>query len=185
MQKAYALVIALAAGGLVGLLRSYGTLVEQLRRTAAGRRCGWRSCSGVLFIPEALNVPQWLNPIPRGQMAGLAFEPSVLLIGAGMITGLRVSLSMLLGSVLLYFVVAPRVLVMDLTHAGVAGYVPSFTLKPNGEFQSHPLGVVGRDLDHGLLEPGDRGPAMADPRARLHAVQEDRSPRPQRRYGRH
>ena len=88
----------------------------------------------MLFIPEPLNFPQWLNPLPRGQMAGLVFEPSVLLIGAGMITGLRVSLSMLLGSVLLYFVVAPRLLLMDLTHAGVAGYVPSFTLQPDGNF---------------------------------------------------
>ena len=63
-----------------------------------------------LFIPDTLNFPQWLNPIPRGQMAGFAYEPSVLLIGAGMITGLRVSLSMLLGSCILYFVVAPRLL---------------------------------------------------------------------------
>jgi uncharacterized oligopeptide transporter (OPT) family protein len=89
---------------------------------------------GVLFIPEVFQVPQWLSPIPRGQMAGLAFEPSVLLIGAGMITGLRVSLSMLLGSVLLYFVVAPSVLVGDLSHAGLAGYVPSFRLDPSGGF---------------------------------------------------
>jgi hypothetical protein len=33
LKKAYALLIALAAGGLVGLLRSYGTLVDQLRAT--------------------------------------------------------------------------------------------------------------------------------------------------------
>jgi uncharacterized oligopeptide transporter (OPT) family protein len=89
---------------------------------------------GLLYIPEALNVPQWLNPIPRGQMTGLALEPSVLLIGAGMITGLRVSFSMLLGAVLLYFVVAPQLMVMDLTHAKLAGYVPSFVPAPNGDF---------------------------------------------------
>jgi hypothetical protein len=86
----------------------------------------------VLSIPEQVLFPQWLNPIPHGQMAGLVFEPSVLLIGAGMITGLRVSLSMLLGSVLLYFVVAPRLLLMDLTHAQMAGYVHTFTLRPDG-----------------------------------------------------
>src|SRR5438552_11796722 len=67
-------------------------------------------------------------------MAGLAFEPSVLLIGAGMITGLRVSLSMLAGSVLLYYFVAPHVLAMDMAQAGQAGYVGSFALKPNGDF---------------------------------------------------
>ena len=133
LKKAYALLIALVAAGLVGLLRSYGTLAEELRHT--GRPQVWlEKLQGLLFIPEAVNFPQWLNPIPRGHMAGLAFEPSVLLIGAGMITGLRVSLSMLLGSALLYFVVAPQLVVMDLTHAGLAGYVPSFTPKPTGDF---------------------------------------------------
>ncbi len=133
IQKAYALVAALAVGGVVGLLRSYGTLVEQLKNT--GRPQAWlEKLQRVLFIPEALNVPQWLNPIPRGHMAGLAFEPSVLLVGAGMITGLRVSLSMLLGSALLYFVVAPRLVVMDLTHFRQAGYVHSLSFKPNWDF---------------------------------------------------
>src|ERR1035438_7927772 len=133
MKKAYALLFALVAGGLVGLLRTYGTLAEQLR--TSGRPQVWlEKLQGLLYIPEALNVPQWLNPIPRGQMTGLALEPSVLLIGAGMITGLRVSLSMLLGAVLLYFVVAPQLVVMDLTHARLAGYVPSFVTRPSGDF---------------------------------------------------
>jgi uncharacterized oligopeptide transporter (OPT) family protein len=133
IQKAYALVIALVAGGLVGLLRTYGTLAEQLRHS--GRPQVWlEKLQGVLYLPETLNFPQWLNPIPRGQMTGLVFEPSVLLIGAGMITGLRVSLSMLLGSVLLYFVVAPRLVVMDLTHFHAAGYVASLATRPDGGF---------------------------------------------------
>lgn len=133
MKKAYALLIALVAGGLVGLLRTYGTLAEQLR--TSGRPQVWlEKLQGLLYIPEALNFPQWLSPIPRGQMTGLALEPSVLLIGAGMITGLRVSLSMLLGAVLLYFVVAPQLVVMDLTHARLAGYVPSFVTAANGDF---------------------------------------------------
>jgi uncharacterized oligopeptide transporter (OPT) family protein len=133
VRKAYALLIALAAGGLVGLLRSYGTLAEQFRAT--GRPQVWlEKLQRVLVIPEEINFPQWLNPIPRGHMTGLVFEPSVLLIGAGMITGLRVSLSMLLGSVLLYFVVAPRLLVMDLEHFKMAGYVPTFSLQPNWGF---------------------------------------------------
>jgi OPT family oligopeptide transporter len=133
LKKAYALVIALVAGGLVGLLRTYGTLAEQLRH--CGRPQVWlEKLQSVLFIPEALNFPQWLNPIPRGQMTGLVLEPSVLLIGAGMITGLRVSLSMLLGSVLLYFVVAPRLVVLDLTHSHAFGYVRSLAISPAGSF---------------------------------------------------
>jgi uncharacterized oligopeptide transporter (OPT) family protein len=133
LKKAYALLIALAAGGLVGFLRSYSTLVEQLRAT--GRPQVWlEKLQSVLFIPETFNFPHWLNPLPRGQMAGLVFEPSVLLVGAGMITGLRVSLSMLLGAAVLYFVVAPQLLAIDLAHAGVPGYVPSFTLTAAGDF---------------------------------------------------
>ncbi|HVV72910.1 MAG TPA: OPT/YSL family transporter, partial [Verrucomicrobiae bacterium] len=133
VKKAYALLVALALGAGVGLLRTYGTLVEQLRNS--GRPQVWlEKIQGVLFIPEALNFPQWLNPISRGHMAGLVFEPSVLLIGAGMITGLRVSLSMLLGAVVLYFLVAPHLLAVDLAHAGLAGYVPSFTLSASGDF---------------------------------------------------
>ena len=133
IKKAWALLICLAAGGLVGLLRTYGGLVEQLRKT--GRPQVWlEKIQNVISIPESLNFPQWLNPLAHGQMTGLVFEPSVLLIGAGMITGLRVSLSMLLGSVLLYFVVAPHLLAIDLSHGGVAGYVPSFALNDKGNF---------------------------------------------------
>jgi len=133
LKKAWALLLSLGLGGLIGLLRTYGTLAEQLRRS--GRPQIWlEKLQAVFYVPEALTFPAWLNPIPRGQMAGFVFEPSVLLIGAGMITGLRVSLSMLLGSVLLYFFVAPRLLLMDLTHAGVPGYVHSFAVNPQGSF---------------------------------------------------
>jgi uncharacterized oligopeptide transporter (OPT) family protein len=133
LQKAYALLAALAIGTLVGLLRTYSTLVEQFRN--AGRPQVWlESIQKVLYIPEFFRFPQWLNPIARGHMAGLVFEPSVLLIGAGMITGLRVSLSMLLGAVILYFGVAPHLLVVDVANAGIPGYVASFARNAGGDF---------------------------------------------------
>lgn len=133
LRKAYALLVALGCGGVVGLLRSYGTLVEQFR--SAGRPQLWlEKLHGWLFIPDALALPAWLNPLARGQMTGLAFEPSVLLIGAGMITGLRVSLSMFIGSIILYYFVAPPLLAMDAAQAGVPGYVPSFTVAADGSF---------------------------------------------------
>src|SRR5262249_43401345 len=142
IKKAYALLIALALGGLVGWLRSYSTLTEQLRNS--GRPQAWlEKVQSFLVIPDALALPHWLNPIARGQMAGFAFEPSVLLIGAGMIAGLRVCLSMLLGSALLYFVVAPRLLAADLAHAGLPGYVPSFTVNPAGNFSPTRWAVWG------------------------------------------
>jgi uncharacterized oligopeptide transporter (OPT) family protein len=133
LKKAYALLTALGMGGLIGLLRTYGTLVAQLRN--CGRPQVWfEKLQSILHITEVLNFPQWLTPLARGHMAGLAFEPSVVLVGSGMIVGLRVCLSMLLGSVILYYLVAPRLLAMDLAHQGIPGYMPSFNLNANGDF---------------------------------------------------
>jgi OPT family oligopeptide transporter len=133
LKKAHALLGALVTGGLIGFLRTYGSLIEQLRST--GRPQVWlEKLQAVFQITEVINFPQWLTPLTRGHMAGLAFEPSVVLVGAGMIIGLRVCLSMLLGSIILYYVVAPRLLAMDLAHQGIAGYLPSFTVNANGNF---------------------------------------------------
>ncbi|MGC5376500.1 OPT/YSL family transporter, partial [Salmonella enterica] len=51
-----------------------------------------------------------INGADLSKMPGFGFEPSLLLIGAGMIVGLRVCFSMLLGSAILYFVVGPYML---------------------------------------------------------------------------
>jgi uncharacterized oligopeptide transporter (OPT) family protein len=133
MHKSYALLIALAFGGVVGLLHSYQQLVEQLKDR--GRAPAWlEKLQNSLYLPDLFHFPLWLNPLTRGQMTGFGFEPSVLLIGAGMITGLRVSLSMLAGSTLLYLLVAPQLLAYDAAHAGAAGFVPSFRVGPDGDF---------------------------------------------------
>ncbi len=133
MQKAYALVASLVLGGIIGLVRTYGTLVEELAKT--GRPQAWLArLQRVVSLPDVVDFPRWLTPLARGQMAGLGWEPSVLLIGAGMIVGLRVSLSMLLGAVLLYYGIAPRLLALDLAHAASPGYVPSLTVSPAGDF---------------------------------------------------
>lgn len=133
LHKAYSLIIALVIGGLVGLFRTWGTLIDQLRTT--GRPQLWlEKIQSVIRIPEEVVFGGVLNPLSRGHMQGLAFEPSVVLIGAGMIVGLRVSLSMLLGGVLLYYVFAPQLLALDAANAGLAGWVPSFTVSPDGNF---------------------------------------------------
>jgi uncharacterized oligopeptide transporter (OPT) family protein len=133
LKQAYSLIIALGAGALVGALHTYAELVEQLK--LKNRLPEWlEKLSGWLYLPDVLNFSGFLNPLARGQMQGLAFEPSVLLVGAGMITGLRVSLSMFAGAVLLYYVVAPPLAAVDLANAGVAGYIPSFKISPEGNF---------------------------------------------------
>jgi len=133
LRQAYSLLIALAAGALVGVLHYYADLVEQLK--LKNRLPGWlEKLSGSLYLPGIWSFTGVLNPLARGQMAGLGFEPSVLLVGAGMITGLRVALSMCAASTFLYYVVAPRLLAYDTAHAAVAGFVPSFHLAANGNF---------------------------------------------------
>jgi len=133
VKQSWSLIFALVFGGLVGFLHSYDSLVDQLKLK---NRCpGWLDKLSSWFnLPDILNFPQWMNPLSRGSMQAFGFEPSVLLIGAGMITGLRVSLSMFAGSALLYFVVAPHLAAIDTANAGVAGYIPSFHISPEGNF---------------------------------------------------
>lgn len=127
MQKAYSLLGTLVIGALIGLLRGYGQIIELVKDK--GRDVGWLDkFSKIVVIPGELAFPAWLSPMKGIGLSGLAFEPSVLLIGAGMITGLRVSLSMLFGSVVLYYFVTPSLYAMDLASAGTPGYVPSFTV---------------------------------------------------------
>lgn len=87
--KARALVIALVIGIVSAVCRDV---------------MGWIPSSIPLDFPifEAHG-----RAIRGGQMGGLAFEPGLLLIAAGMIVGLRVSTWMLIGSSLAYFVLVP------------------------------------------------------------------------------
>jgi OPT family oligopeptide transporter len=135
VRKAYSLIIALAVGGFVGLLRTYEGLVTQLKET--GRPQAWlERIYSVCHLPENLPFPAWMNPYKAGQLGGFNFEPSVLLIGAGMIVGMRVSLSMLAGSALLYFVITPWLLSTDAAalQAGIQHYVPSFVPNPTNTY---------------------------------------------------
>jgi OPT family oligopeptide transporter len=133
LKQAWSLIIALFAGALVGLLHNYAELAEQLK--LKNRLPAWfDKLTSAVYLPDTFDFTGWLNPLARGQMAGLAFEPSVLLVGAGMITGLRVSLSMFAGSAILYYLVAPHLAAMDAAHAGIAGYIPSFKISDAGNF---------------------------------------------------
>ena len=60
-----------------------------------------------------------------------------------MIIGMRVCLSMLAGSVLLYYVVAPAMLAHDAAQAGVPGYVPAFAVSGAGNFNPVRWGLWG------------------------------------------
>jgi uncharacterized oligopeptide transporter (OPT) family protein len=75
---------------LIGLLRAFGVVVQEIP-------LGFR-----LFTVKGTAV--------TGSLLGMAFEPSLLLAAAGMIVGLRVSASMLLGSLVNYLLLTPWVL---------------------------------------------------------------------------
>lgn len=119
VEKAVSLIVALFIGMLVALLRTYEGLVDQLNKV--GKAPQWLiDASHSVKIPELVAFPsRWIAP--RGNVAGWGFEPSALLVAAGMIVGIRVSFSMLCGGLLLYLVVVPAMWNMDASHAAEVG----------------------------------------------------------------
>jgi len=123
VRKAWSLIIALGAGAVVGLLRGYPMLVGAMAE--AKRAPEWLvKLAGKFHIPEEIHIKLGAQ---GKALAGYSFEPSVLLIGAGMITGLRVSLSMLLASSVLYLGVTPWLDRVQTQRAGQAGFVRPLT----------------------------------------------------------
>jgi len=132
LKQAYSLITALVVAAGIGVLHNYATLVEQLKNK--NRLPSWlEKLSANFYLKELVTFEGFLNPLTRGHMAGLGFEPSVLLVGAGMITGLRVSLSMFVSSAILYYVVAPYLVGYDAAHAA-PDYIRSFAINADGDF---------------------------------------------------
>lgn len=128
MRKAYVLIAGLGAGAVVAVLRAGEGTFAFLDKFYAATK---------LLIPG--QIPEkGFYAVQGKQMIGFGLDTSVLLTAAGMIVGLRVSLSMLLGSAILYFWVAPMLIAMDAPHlaeggkAFQAGYVPSIELVAGG-----------------------------------------------------
>jgi uncharacterized oligopeptide transporter (OPT) family protein len=125
LKKAYSLLGALGGGAVVGFFRGPDGAM------------GWLDkIYGYVHIPELLPFPRLVNPLQRGSMLGYGFEPGTLMIAAGMFVGLRVSLSMLAGSILLYCFISPWLVAHDAHMATILpNYVPSFRLNPEtGDF---------------------------------------------------
>jgi uncharacterized oligopeptide transporter (OPT) family protein len=92
--QAYSLVCALSVGLVTGLLR-VGDFA-------------WQKVSG-LKLPDMIIFPLRLNGFDISNFPQFGIEPGVLMIGAGMLIGPRVSLSMLFGSAVLYLWVGPQI----------------------------------------------------------------------------
>ena len=120
IRKAYALVVGLGIGGLVGVLNTPEDQFVGLGKFFAFMRAKLFD----VHLPD--QVPEKGFGLLAGKpMVGFGFEPSVLLISAGMIVGLRVSLSMLASASLLYLVIAPWLQGIDAANATVQGYIAS------------------------------------------------------------
>lgn len=112
MHKAYVLVFGLFAGLLIGFLRAAEDVID-----AVGFLKSLFAKIGFLRIPEEIRL--WVidrSYVGSRHAAGFSFEPSALLIAAGMIVGMRTSLSLLVGSLILYAGVAPNLAKMDADH---------------------------------------------------------------------
>ena len=127
MRKAWALVIGLVLSALIGLIKSYEMIVGIFAEGGAMHRflerLHW------IAMPELLRLPQVPLARPGTTVSGVGFEPGVLMIGAGMIMGLRAALSMLLGSAILVFFVAPWLVGQDVAHAGDPDWAVSLPIK--------------------------------------------------------
>ncbi|MGD9684570.1 MAG: OPT family oligopeptide transporter [Candidatus Obscuribacterales bacterium] len=95
VRQAYALVATMGVGALVGL--------------AGKGEFAWQYATR-FKLPEMIPFGISRGALDMSKLPGFGFEPSILLIGAGMIVGLRVSTSMLLGASLLYFVIGPHII---------------------------------------------------------------------------
>lgn len=90
--QAYSLVVSLVGGAIIGIAGKGDFL--------------WQKAIG-LKLPEMIPFAIQFQGMNMANFRGFAFEPSVLLIAAGMIVGMRVSLSMLLGASILYLGFGP------------------------------------------------------------------------------
>lgn len=127
-RKAYVLLVGLGIGAVVALLRAGEGTFAFLDKFYKATH---------LVIPEQLPA-EGFTKINNKQIYGYSVDTSVLLVAAGMIVGMRVSLSMLLGSAILYFWLGPMLVSMDMSHAGDASYIPSIDTIAGGTMYHYP-----------------------------------------------
>lgn len=133
VHKAYALVVGLLIGAVVGVLNTAEGTLSWLDRFFHWMRAHLFNVQ----LPEQVPAAGFLQ-VQGKPMVGCGFEPSVMLIAAGMIVGLRVSLSMLAASALLYFVFTPWLAGIDAQHASDPAWVVSIPMVGGGALYHPP-----------------------------------------------
>jgi uncharacterized oligopeptide transporter (OPT) family protein len=133
IRQAYALVAALVVGAVVGVLN---TAEDQF--AALGRVFAWmRAKVFDIHLPDLVPA-KGFGLLDGKPLLAFGFEPSALLIAAGMIIGPRVTLSILASSGALYLFVAPWLHSIDAANASVPGYLASIPLVGGGKL-FHPV----------------------------------------------
>jgi OPT family oligopeptide transporter len=117
LTKAYVLIAGIAVGALVGILNTGEGSLAFLDRA-------FEKVKSVAFN---IRLPEMYPAEGFAKYYGIAppsfgFEPSMLLLAAGVITRMRACLSMFVGSALLYWFVGPWLLSMDV-HTPGTGWV--------------------------------------------------------------
>lgn len=111
LRQTRILLTSLAVGVGFGVLRAPALIIG-----SPGLSAAWNAW--LERLPRILQQTDYALPyrapgIPATtQIVGFAFEPSFLLIGAGMVVGLRIAMSMLVAALLLYFGLAPWLMQM-------------------------------------------------------------------------
>ncbi len=119
MQKAWTLLLGMGVGLLVGISKGFDTMRSSLKEGSFFQMLSEKAHSFYLAMPEMLSFPRMALPgaVGGAKLNGFGFEPGIMMIGAGMIMGLRVSLSMLAGSVVLYCFLTPWLVEHDVASA--------------------------------------------------------------------
>lgn len=131
LLKAYALLAGMAVGLILGVLNAGMGAVDFLDKFFTFMRNNLFRVDLPGEIPFFWNGWCERNLWAGKAASGHASEYSLLLIAAGVITRMRVCLSMFAGSVLLYFFVAPALIKADIA-AGVAGAKNGWSTGPDG-----------------------------------------------------
>ncbi|MBX3379653.1 MAG: OPT/YSL family transporter [Phycisphaeraceae bacterium] len=116
IARAYVLIAGIAAGIVVGILNTDEDTANKV--PILGRFFNFmRTHLFEVQIPGAVPEAGFFQ-IAGKQLQAFSYEPNLLYIGAGIITRMRVCLSMFAGSLLLYLVVGPWLISKDMAMPG-------------------------------------------------------------------
>lgn len=143
LHKAYVLVAGLAAGLIIGFLRAPSDVLD-----AVGFLRRFFAKIPFLKIPTEIEM-HFLNRLYPGRFhpAGFAFEPSALLIAAGMIVGMRISLSLVLSSLLLYAGIGPWIARQDERAMQTSAFTVRDAAIAAGSAQADPAAAVAAAVE--------------------------------------